>query len=58
MAGTEADPEVGNSLFLSDIPLQTTIHNIESFPGSGGKFIRAGGGAAVISKKFLFKHRV
>ena len=33
MSGTKATPEVGNALFLSDVPLGTIIHNIELRPG-------------------------
>ncbi len=30
-------PEVGNTLFLSEIPLGTVIHNIELYPGQGSR---------------------
>lgn len=36
MSGKEAAPNVGNTLFLADIPLGTVIHNIELKPGKGG----------------------
>mgnify|MGYP000182448489 CR=1 FL=1 len=32
-SGTDAAPNVGNALFLADIPLGTVIHNIELKPG-------------------------
>lgn len=35
--GAGAAPEVGNTLFLSDIPLGTVIHNIELYPGQGAR---------------------
>ena len=35
MSGKDASPEIGNTLFLSDIPLGTIIHNIELRPGQG-----------------------
>ena len=34
-SGKGAAPEVGNALFLSDIPLGTVVHNIEMRPGQG-----------------------
>lgn len=38
-----AAPEVGNTLFLSDIPLGTVIHNIELYPGQGAVMARSAG---------------
>ena len=35
MSGKEVAPEIGNTLFLSEIPLGTIIHNIELKPGKG-----------------------
>ncbi|HKL38152.1 MAG TPA: 50S ribosomal protein L2 [Bacteroidales bacterium] len=43
MSGKEATPEVGNSLYLSDIPLGTIVHNIELRPGNGGVLARSAG---------------
>jgi len=43
MSGKEATPEVGNSLYLSDIPLGTIVHNIELRPGNGGVMARSAG---------------
>ena len=34
-SGKGAKPEVGNAMYLSDIPLGTIIHNIELHPGRG-----------------------
>ncbi|MEQ9064166.1 MAG: 50S ribosomal protein L2 [Vicingaceae bacterium] len=42
-SGEGADPEVGNTLFLKEIPLGTVIHNIEMKPGQGGKIARGAG---------------
>ena len=43
--------EIGNTLKLEDIPDGTMIYNIESCPGDGGKFCRAGGTfAKVVSR--------
>ncbi len=46
LAGTDAEVQPGNALKLKDIPLGTTIHNIEMTPGSGGKIARGAGTVA------------
>ncbi|MFH1875008.1 MAG: 50S ribosomal protein L2 [Pseudomonadota bacterium] len=43
LAGNNAEIQPGNALKLKDIPLGTTIHNIEMTPGSGGKMARGAG---------------
>ncbi len=43
MSGKNALPEVGNALYLADIPLGTVIHNIELYPGQGGILARSAG---------------
>ncbi len=43
MAGAEAPIQVGNALPLSKIPLGTTLHNIELYPGRGGQLARSAG---------------
>ncbi len=45
-SGKDALPEVGNTLFLSEIPLGTVIHNIELRPGQGAIMVRSAGGSA------------
>ena len=50
-AGKKAAPEVGNSLYLSDIPLGTVIHNIEMKPGSGGVIARSAGSYAQLTSR-------
>jgi large subunit ribosomal protein L2 len=42
-SGKGVSPEVGNSLFLSEIPLGTTVHNIELYPGQGAVIARSAG---------------
>lgn len=42
---------VGNSLPLEEIPLGTSIHNIELIPNRGGQIVRAGGTSAKILAK-------
>ena len=46
VSGKDAAPEVGNALFLSEIPLGATIHNIELRPGQGGVLVRSAGAYA------------
>jgi len=43
VSGKGIAPEVGNSLYLSEIPFGTIIHNIELRPGEGGKMARGAG---------------
>jgi large subunit ribosomal protein L2 len=38
----------GNILPLAKIPVKTKVYCIESRPGDGGKFIKAGGNAAIV----------
>lgn len=47
-AGAGAEVRPGNSLPLLNIPLGTTIHNIELKPGKGGQLIRSAGGSAQV----------
>ncbi|MFN8698261.1 MAG: 50S ribosomal protein L2 [Flavobacteriales bacterium] len=51
ISGSKAAPEVGNSLFLRDIPLGTVIHNIEMAPGRGGAIARSAGSFAQLSAR-------
>ena len=46
MSGAGAAPEVGNALFLSEIPLGTIIHNIELRPQQGAVMARSAGSYA------------
>ena len=50
-SGTGVQPEVGNTLFLQDIPLGTIIHNIELKPGKGGAIARGAGTYAQLTSK-------
>ena len=51
MAGDKAPIQVGNALPLSKIPLGTTLHNIELYPGRGGQLARsAGSGIQLLSR--------
>jgi large subunit ribosomal protein L2 len=51
MSGPQADIKVGNALPLRNIPAGVLIHNLELYPGQGGKMIRAAGGAAQLMAK-------
>ena len=48
VSGEKAVPEVGNALFLSEIPLGTIVHNIELKPGKGASMARSAGSYAQI----------
>jgi len=41
--GEGADAELGNTLYLRDVPEGTIVFNIEGMPGDGGKFCRTSG---------------
>ncbi len=43
MSGKNAAPEIGNTLFLSDLPMGSMIHNIELKPGKGAALARSAG---------------
>ncbi|MEA3443947.1 MAG: 50S ribosomal protein L2 [Bacteroidota bacterium] len=51
LSGKGIAPEVGNTLFLSDIPLGTVVHNIELYPGQGGVFARSAGSFAQLTSR-------
>jgi large subunit ribosomal protein L2 len=46
ISGTGVSPDLGNTLFLSEIPLGTIIHNIELRPGQGAALARSAGSYA------------
>lgn len=46
VSGKNATPEIGNALFLSEIPLGTIISNIELSPGRGASIARSAGAFA------------
>ena len=46
MSGKSASPEIGNALYLSDIPLGTIISCIELVPGKGAAIARSAGAFA------------
>ena len=51
LSGLDAPLKIGNSLPLTNIPLGTSIHNIELLPNKGGQLVRAAGTSAKILAK-------
>ncbi len=51
LSGSDADIKPGNCLKLKDIPLGTYVHNVEFFPGRGGKIVRSAGTYAKLNSK-------
>lgn len=51
MSGSGIQLSIGNSLPLKEIPLGTSIHNLELIPNKGGQIVRAGGTSARILAK-------
>ena len=48
VSGPDADIKAGNALPLANIPMGTTIHNIELKPGKGGQLVRSAGTSAQV----------
>jgi len=51
MSGKGVAPEIGNALYLSEIPFGTIIHNIELRPGQGAKMARSAGSFAQLMSR-------
>ena len=47
--GPSAEIKIGNTLPLKDIPIGLDVHNVELYPGGGGKIARAAGSSVNIS---------
>ncbi|HZG15167.1 MAG TPA: 50S ribosomal protein L2 [Candidatus Bathyarchaeia archaeon] len=47
-SGADADIKTGNALPLVNIPVGTTIHNIELKPGKGAQLVRSAGSSAQV----------
>ncbi len=43
LASAAAEPQVGNSMPLRNVPIGFLVHNVEMRPGSGGKLARSAG---------------
>ena len=51
-SGSGSDIRVGNALPLAEIPLGTTVHNVEIRPGKGAQMARsAGAGVQIVAKE-------
>ena len=50
-SGKGATPDLGNALYLEEIPLGSIIHNIELEPGRGGVMARSAGTYAQLAAK-------
>ena len=51
ISGKGVAPEIGNTLFLGEIPLGTIIHNIELHPGRGASMARSAGSYAQLNAR-------
>lgn len=51
MSGPEADIKVGNALPIKNIPVGSSLHNIELKIGKGGQLVRSAGGSAQLMAK-------
>jgi large subunit ribosomal protein L2 len=51
VSGSGSDIKVGNALPLAEIPLGTTVHNVELRPGKGGQMARSAGAGVQIAAK-------
>ena len=51
MSGPRAEIRPGNNLPLANIPVGTTIHSIELYPGKGGQLVRSAGTSAQLLAK-------
>ena len=51
MNGETAEVRVGNCLPLANIPVGSSIHNIELYPGKGGQLVRSAGNSAQLMAK-------
>ncbi|MBC8314323.1 MAG: 50S ribosomal protein L2 [Bacteroidales bacterium] len=51
LSGKGASPDIGNTLFLSEIPFGTIIHNVELRPGQGAKLVRSAGNSAQLMSR-------
>lgn len=57
ISGETAEIRVGNTLPIKNMPLGTSIHNVEMFPGRGGKMARSAGAyVQLAAKEGLYAH--
>ena len=51
MNGPDAEVRTGNCLPLEKVPVGSSIHNVELYPGKGGQMVRSAGAAAQLMAK-------
>lgn len=51
ISGEQVEPTVGNAMFLKNIPLGTSVHNVELNPGQGGSMSRSAGTSVQITAR-------
>lgn len=51
VSGKESEIKIGNALPLQNIPLGTSVHNVEMTAGRGGQMVRSAGASAQIVAK-------
>ncbi|MBE9481550.1 MAG: 50S ribosomal protein L2 [Bacteroidetes bacterium] len=51
VSGKGISPDIGNTMYLSEIPFGTIIHNIELKPGGGAKIARSAGSHAQLMSR-------
>jgi len=57
VSGREVDIRAGNNMALSNIPVGSTVHNVELQPGKGGQMVRsAGTSAQLLAKEGKYAH--
>jgi large subunit ribosomal protein L2 len=57
LSGREVDIRAGNNMALSNIPVGSTVHNVELQPGKGGQMVRsAGTSAQLLAKEGKYAH--
>jgi large subunit ribosomal protein L2 len=57
MSGADAEIQIGNALPIANIPVGSTIHNIELHVGKGGQLVRsAGTSAQLVAKEGRYAH--
>ncbi|MCR5638890.1 MAG: 50S ribosomal protein L2 [Lachnospiraceae bacterium] len=50
-SGENAEIKIGNSLPLANIPVGSSVHNVELVPGRGAQLVRSAGGSAQLMAK-------
>ncbi len=51
ISGEKVAPDTGNAMPLMNMPLGTTVHNVELKPGRGGQIVRSAGSSAQLVAK-------